>query len=190
MNWIAYIILERVGTRLYHSVSTSGKNGNMDTIWNSYDNYWLCNRTKMNNVSASGGGKQKMKWKINTRLLLNSVAIFFKRHGWSVGRVLVGTWIVSTKKDLAHVFSRFQEILEYLSWICALNFFISHTFQCKCYISIACTRDFIMYALGPFSRETIPHVYGHLELILYAFDNQFSLHDNPPSVCTFTSEQW
>ena len=28
---------------------------------------------------------------------------------------------------------------------------ISHTFQCKLYISIACTGNFIMYALGPFS---------------------------------------
>ena len=73
-----------------------------------------------------------------------------KSFGWDMDRF--------HKKDLAHVFSRFQEILEYLSWICALNFFISHTFQCKCYISIACTRDFIMYALGPFSRKQ-SHMY-------------------------------
>ena len=33
------------------------------------------------------------------------------------------------------------------------EFLISHTFQCKRYISTASTGNFIMYALGPFSRK-------------------------------------
>ena len=33
------------------------------------------------------------------------------------------------------------------------DFLISHTFQHKRYISIACTGNFIMYALRPFSRK-------------------------------------
>ena len=44
--------------------------------------------------------------------------------------------------------------LEYLSWSCkASEFLISHTFQRKCYISIARTGKFIIYVLGLFSLK-------------------------------------
>ena len=70
-----------------------------------------------------------------------------------------------------HVFSRFQFCFYYRSLNCPLyiasyalrigvsvmellgsEFFIRHIFQCKHYISIAHTGNFIMYTLGPFLR--------------------------------------
>ena len=79
--------------------------------------------------------------------------------------------IVSSKRDLSHVFSRSIFLLyarslkcplhiasyalrsEYPSSSCeALNFSLA-IHQRKCYISIARTGNFIMYTLGPFLRK-------------------------------------
>ena len=65
--------------------------------------------------------------------------------------IIIG--IVSMKRDLMHIF--LVNILEVWnsSTHCFLCIVISHTFQCNRYITIACTGNFIIYALhvGPFS---------------------------------------
>ena len=45
------------------------------------------------------------------------------------------------------------------------EFLISHTFQRKHYISIACTGNVMMYALGPFSRKRSHALLGILFML-------------------------
>ena len=83
------------------------------------------------------------------------------------------------KRDLTHVFSRFQMLLYSRSPKCDIasnalrigvsvielldsKFLISHTFQCKHYISILRTGNFITCVLGPFHEN----VYG-INIILH-----------------------
>ena len=66
------------------------------------------------------------------------------------------------------------------------EFLISHTFQCKRYISIARTGNFIMYALGPFSQKR-SHIPVYICMQVYACVNMCPCEHVCIQVCVCVS---
>ena len=99
--------------------------------------------------------------------------------------------IVSTKRDLMHVFSRFQFFF-YILEVCFLRtenrsichgvegseFLISHTFQRKCYISIVRTGNFIMCVCLVPSRGNDPlyDIFRHGDCDIITLRALYNIH--------------